>query len=298
MRTQHPIYPTICLTLLLCSLLLGYTSSADAQKVPEVPKTIIGQDGADMVLIPAGEFQMGSNEGDLDEKPVHTVYVDEFYMDKYEVTNAEYKKFVDTNPVWQKDRIDSRFHDGRYLEDWNGNNYPQGRANHPVLWVSWYAAMAYAEWANKRLPTEAEWEYAARGGLKGKKYQNGNTITARDANFWPNVRDTTPVDKYLKNGYELYDMAGNAWEWCLDAYDSDFYSTFPRNDVARNPLSPDNVRYQRELGDLVIRGLLVLRGGSYFSNGSGVRVSARSKSHPTFILHGGMGFRCVKDVTP
>ncbi len=170
-----------------------------------------------MVLIPVGEFDMGSNdpEADNDEQPVHTVYVDAFYMDKYEVTNLEYKKFVLANPRWQKDRIDRGFHDGYYLKHWNGNNYPVGKSNHPVTYVSWYAAMAYAGWVNKRLPTEAEWECAARGGLACKKYPWGAVIDAGKANFNENVGDTTAVGKYPPNGYGLYDMAGNVWEWCL-----------------------------------------------------------------------------------
>ena len=153
-----------------------------------------------MVLIPAGEFQMGSNapEAENDEQPVHTVYVDAFYMDKYEVTNAQYKQFIDAKPEWRKDRIDSNFHDGDYLYYWNGNDYPDGKANHPVVYVSWYAAMAYAGWAEKRLPTEAEWEYAARGGLVGKKYPWGDGIDTDKANY-DNVGDTTAVGKYSPN---------------------------------------------------------------------------------------------------
>lgn len=120
-----------------------------------------------MVLIPAGEFEMGSTDGTDAEKPIHTVYVDAFYMDTYEVTNAQYKQFVDANPEWQKGRIPDAYHHSNYLIGWNGNNYPRGKANYPVIGVSWYAAMAYSKWTGKRLPTEAEWEKAARGGLVG-----------------------------------------------------------------------------------------------------------------------------------
>lgn len=108
-----------------------------------------------MVLIPAGEFLMGSNdeEASSNEGPVHTVYVDAFYIDKYEdkyeVTNAQYKQFVDANPKRQKDRIASALHDGTYLALWNGNDYPPKKASYPVVYVSWYAAIAYAEWAGK-----------------------------------------------------------------------------------------------------------------------------------------------------
>ena len=147
-----------------------------------------------MVLIPAGEFLMGSNdEGSYDEEqPVRTVYVDAFYMDTTEVTNAQFKAFVDANPAWQKDRIEPRFAiREEYLRDWKGNNYPKGRGNYPVVYVSWYAAMAYAEWVGKRLPTEAEWEYAARGGLIGKKYPNGDTMPPKDAHHLK--RDATRV---------------------------------------------------------------------------------------------------------
>ena len=261
------------------------------KKMPEIPETIIGQDGAEMVWISGGEFQMGSNDGEDDEKPVYTVYVDAFYMDKYEVTNAAYKKFLDANPAWQKGRIDSRFHDGNYLEFWNGNNYPQGKANHPVLWVSWYAAMAYAEWANKRLPTEAEWEYAARGGLKGKKYPNGNTLTAQNTNFNSNVGDTTPVGKYTANGYGLYDMAGNVWEWCLDAYGSDFYSTSSRN----NPLSGANSIQQLLDNYTGVNSDRVLRGGSWNALAHIVRAAYRG-SHMPSCTHSDVGFRCARTV--
>ena len=254
-----------------------------------------------MVLIPEGEFQIGSNdaEADGDEQPVRTVYVGAFYMDETEVTNAQFKEFVLENPRWQKNRIDGRFHNGRYLWDWNGNNYPKGKGKHPVVSVSWYAAMAYSKWAGKRLPTEAEWERAARGGLVGQKYPHGHTITRQDANYGNNVKDTTTVGRYPANGYGLYDMAGNVWEWCLDDYENGFYFTFPRNEAARNPFS-DNNNIQwildnfTEVNAEVSR---VLRGGSWFDSGQVVRVANRGNGVPTnaFIDD---GFRCVRAVSP
>ena len=216
-----------------------------------------------MVLIPAGSFEMGSADADADddERPVHTVHLDAFYMDVYEVTNAQFKAFVDANPQWQKDNIDDRFHWGLYLDHWNGTDYPAGKADHPVVYVSWYAAMAYAEWAGKRLPTEAEWEYAASGGLAGKKYPWGDTITAADANYDENVGDTTPVGQYPANGYGLYDMAGNVQEQCLDALDWDFYA---ESDNSRNPLAGgETVQWLREnFTSIPGHSYRVSRGGS------------------------------------
>ena len=252
-----------------------------------------------MVLIPAGTFQMGSEDAGADktEQPVHTVHLDAFYMDIYEVTNAQYKAFVDANPLWQKDNIDERFNlVGRYLHLWDGNTYPSGKANHPVTHVSWYAAMAYAQWVGKRLPTEAEWEYAARGGLAGKKYPWGDTISAADANYGLNVGDTTPVGQYAANGYGLYDMAGNVWEWCLDAYDADFYAA---SHNSRNPLA----------GAAIIKEILetftsiptdpsrVLRGGSWFAVARFLRVADRGRISPAFT-YDVIGFRCARAVTP
>ena len=251
-----------------------------------------------MVLIPAGQFQMGSNDDEAqnDEQPVHTVHIDAFFMDEHEVTNLEYKEFLLENPRWQKSRIDKRFHNGNYLHHWSGNNYPSGKANHPVTYVSWYAAMAYAKWAGKRLPTEAEWEYAARGGLAEKKYPLGNTISTRQANYNGHVGDTTAVGRYDANGYDLYDMAGNVWEWCLDEYDADFY--FVSRD-SRNPIS----------GARTIQWILdnftsiptntsrVLRGGSWLLDAQNLRVAVRFRYSPTFSLVV-IGFRCARAVTP
>ena len=258
-------------------------SRTTAPRLPTTAAKIVGNDSAEMVLIPAGEFQMGSNNGQADEKPVHTVYVDAFYMDKYEVTNAQFKTFVDANPQWQKSRIDAKFHNGNYLKLWSGNNYPSGKANHPVVYVSWYAAMAYAEWAGKRLPTEAEWEKAARGGLQGQAYPWGNGIDASQANYGSNLGSTTGVGSYGANGYGLYDMAGNVWEWCVDAYKADFYKVAP----PRNPAYLTNQTNTSR----------VLRGGSWGGTAQDLRVADRGWSSPTGSSDY-RGFRCARAVTP
>ena len=252
---------------------------------PMLAQQISGQDGADMVLIPAGDFQMGSNDSNAkdDEKPVHTVYVDAFYMDTYEVTNAQFKAFVDANPQWRKNQIPRFYHNGDYLDHWNSNDYPSGRGNYPVVFVSWYSAMAYAQWAGKRLPTEAEWEKAARGGLVGKKYPWGDTIDANKANY--RVR-LSPGGRYPANNYGLYDMCGNVGEWCLDAYDEDFYVGSPRRNPVAGGWDGNDFANVRPYTTRVSRGGF-LTGG----------IADRDQNSPT-NASSYYGFRCAMAVTP
>ena len=249
-----------------------------------------------MVSIPAGEFQMGSNAPEAlnHEQPVHTVYVDAFFMDEHEVTNLEYQKFVLANPRWQRDQIDSKFHDGDYLTLWRGRRgteKPKEKADHPVVYVSWYAAMAYAAWVGKRLPTEAEWEYAARDGLSGKKYPWGDVFDRGKANFGNIIGDTTAVGKYPPNGYGLYDMAGNVWEWCLDEYNKDFYSMSPRE----NPLSGANSVDWVTNNFTDVKSNRVLRGGSWsrFEGFFPLSVAFRRWKKPSFTSDY-FGFRCAR----
>ena len=251
--------------------------------------------GGEMVLIPAGEFIMGSNTGDTDEVPTHAVYIDDFLMDRHPVTNDQYKAFIDDNPKWRKDRIPKKYHDGNYLKLWDDDScFPVSKSNHPVVAVSWYAAMAYAQWSEKRLPTEAEWEKAARGGLIGQTYPWGNSINKNKANYgnrWDGriatIR-TTPVGSYTPNGYGLCDMVGNVREWCLDAYQSDFYVNSPRH----NPIAGDSIegildKYKS------VKNSRVFRGGTWYYPSDYLRVSHRSRDIPIFAVTS-VGFRCVK----
>ena len=252
----------------------------------------------DMVLIPAGEFQMGSNDKDAsdDEQPVHTVYLDAFYMDKNPVTNAAFKIFLNANPDWCKSplfkmNISKAFHNGFYLQHWDKNDFPADKADHPVVHVSWYAAMAYAEWVGKRLPTEAEWEKAARGGKRNNIYPWGNAIRPENANYDENRKGTTPIGNYPANDYGLYDMAGNVLEWCLDQYDRKFYHVSPRE----NPISGESrdkiLRYYKEISTD-----RVFRGGSWLNAAANIRVAARYRYKPAFTSPLN-GFRCVMDVS-
>lgn len=248
-------------------------------------------DDTDMVLIPAGEFQMGNNNGDTDEKPVHTVYVDAFYIDKYEVTNAQYKAFVDANPEWGKDQIPPTYHDGYYLIHWIGNDYPAGKENHPVVYVSWYAAMAYAKWAGKRLPTEAEWEIAARGKLEDMIYPWGNTIDGTKANYYKDTEGngTLPVGSFPANTFGLYDMSGNVREWCLDVYEATFYV----NSTKENPIAGYENIEKATLDFINVKKNCVLRGGSWLNIPEKLRVSERTSRLPN-ATNPNDGFRCVK----
>ena len=264
------------------------------KKIEKRGHEIIRTDNPDMILIPAGEFQMGGGDRDApsNEKPIHTVYLDDFYIDKYPVTNAQYKRFIDANPQWRKNRIPRKYHNGSYLKHWRGNNYPNGKTNHPIVHVSWYAAMAYAQWIGKRLPTEAEWEKAARGGLVSQIYPWGDLIDSSKANYNRNVRRTTSVGDYPANNYGLYDMAGNVWEWCLDRYNEDFYAKSP----CHNPLAGGTLRYTIDIFRNV-KSSRVLRGGSWSVEPQDLRSTARTWKSPDNPCPD-LGFRCVMSVIP
>jgi formylglycine-generating enzyme required for sulfatase activity/tRNA A-37 threonylcarbamoyl transferase component Bud32 len=227
--------------------------------------------GAPMVFVPAGEFTMGSNEGNSDEKPQHPVYLDAFWIDKYEVTNALYKKCVDAGKCQSPNPTRSYTRSSYY-----GN---ASFDNYPVIYVSWNDAKTYCEWAGKRLPTEAEWEKAARG-TDGRIYPWGNTFDKSLLNSYEsNIGDTTQVGKYLGGAspYGALDMAGNVWEWVADWYNSTYYTSSPRD----NPKGPSSGQYR------------VVRGGAWDYSGGNVRPAYRSRYAPS-DANDLVGFRCAR----
>ena len=211
-----------------------------------------------MVLIPPGSFEMGDHfdGGDDDELPIHEVELDAFYMDAYQVTVGQFKQFIEDS--------------GYDYDDWDSVAEYSPGDGFPMVYVSWNDATAYARWAGRRLPTEAEWEYAARGGLAGKRYPGGDHVSHDDANYdgiggkdkWS---ECAPVGSFEANEYGLYDMAGNVWEWCQDWYDS--------GECTR-----------------------VLRGGSWLNFPYSLRVAYRHTLTPRNSYGYDGGFRCVADI--
>ncbi|RMH02976.1 MAG: formylglycine-generating enzyme family protein [Nitrospirae bacterium] len=248
----------------------------------DLPQEIIGKDGAPMVLIPAGPFPMGvpkgARDGGVDERPNHVVELDAFYIDKYEVTNGRYLEFIRATghrpPKHPTDPTKNLWHDGLM---------PESIAPLPVVNVDWFDAKAYCEWAGKRLPTEAEWEKAAKG-TEDRRFPWGDVEpTDKHLNFnqvWRGEQTLVPVGMYEKgkSPYGVYDMAGNVWEWVADWYDPTYYQKSPR----RNPKGPASGTHR------------VLRGSGWNVETPMVRIFTRVKSHPLNRDHA-TGFRCAAD---
>lgn len=219
------------------------------------------------------------------ETPRHQVTLSSYYIDRYEVTNGQFKEFLKNNPNWTPEKISKDFDTGKYLEHWQDGNIPKGEENHPVINVNWYAAMAYCQSLGKRLPTEAEWEYAARGGLKDKEYPWGNELDTTNANYsLSEFRKTTEVGKYPPNGFGLYDLSGNVWEYLADEWSD--YNSKPKT----NPLAGKNVFEVDTFKE--IRTRRVVRGGSWGGSPVNLRVTYRDSHRPNdpkpFV-----GFRCA-----
>ncbi|MBI1294267.1 SUMF1/EgtB/PvdO family nonheme iron enzyme [bacterium] len=219
--------------------------------------------------MPAGAFVRGSDINYTavgNETPQRQIYLSTYQIARMPVTNAQYNVFVDATGH-------------RTPEHWHGKEIPSGKANHPVVNVSWHDAMAFCTWAGVRLPSEAEWEKAARG-TDGHIYPWGNqSPDVKRCNFNRNVCDTTAVGSYPAgvSPYGVMDMAGNVWEWVHDWYQSDYYSVSPDS----NPQGPAT-------------GICrVMRGGSWFNLDYYVRSANRDYNHPG-SWHYDLGFRCVR----
>jgi len=224
-----------------------------------------------MIQVPAGTFRMGEGSD------AHDVRVEAFYIGKYEVTNRQFSKFLEANPQWRKDRIDSKYHDGDYLKHWTGDTYPADKADHPVVYVSWFAAKAYCEWAGGRLPTEAEWEYACRGGST-TKYCFGDSDSELGEYAWYGTNSgnsTHPVGQKKPNKWGIHDMHGNVWEWCSSKYEPYPYKA----DDGREDLNDPGSRR-------------VVRGGGWVNIGYNCRSARRVNYAPTYCLYN-LGFRVV-----
>lgn len=234
--------------------------------------------GPGMVFIPGGEFQRGRThklpddglkwfpEVLKDDRPVKPILVDALYMDAHEVTNGAYAKFVKATG-----------HRAPY--HWPAGKVPQGKERFPVVNVSWEDASAYARWAGKRLPTEAEWERACRGLAEGAKYPWGEARPGKELARYSSVDGPVEVGKCKANYFGLHDMAGNAWEWVSDWYERDYYKAAP----ARNPRGPAEGQYR------------VLRGGSWADVEKYLTCAYRSWARPA-ERSPNIGFRCVKPV--
>jgi eukaryotic-like serine/threonine-protein kinase len=242
--------------------------------VPESGATMIGEKGETHVYVPVGEFIMGSDTSDQpDEKPAHKVYLDAFWIDQTEVTNKQYQACVNAGTCEPPSSTNSYTHPSYY-----GN--PEFD-NYPVIHINWDKANRYCEvWAGGDLPTEAQWEKAARG-TDERTYPWGNDAPNKDLlNYNSNVGDTIAVGSYKsgKSPYEVYDMAGNVWEWVNDYYQNDYYVSLGNS--ASDPLGPEFGQYR------------VLRGGSW-DNGDNV-VNSAYRSWYGSSSGNRIGFRCAR----
>jgi formylglycine-generating enzyme required for sulfatase activity len=259
-----------------------------------LPNEITDAKGVQMMLVPAGEFTMGSDNGDTDETPVHEPYLDAFYMDKYEVTNSLYRSCVDASACEPPKSV-------KYVDNRSYYDNPEFDT-YPVTYLTWYMAETYCSWRGAKLPTEAQWEKAARG-TDGRTYPWGEDIDCDHTNYdFYCTRDISEVGKYEsgQSPFGIHDLAGNVWEWVADWYSESSY----QNSTGSNPLGPDNGKYK------------VLRGGAWNDDEKRVSTSYRLNLNPSFITYATdcytntnnmtfckyhyyyTGVRCAKDVSP
>ncbi len=244
------------------------------------PRIIWEPDNKEMILISGGEFLMGRDDGQDDERPAHTVYVLPFYIDRYPVTQQEYHRFVQATdhpiPRYDVEWVDS----SAYNWDSDTRTPPPDKLDHPVVLVTWGDALAYSQWAQKRLPTEAEWERAARG-TDGRRWPWGDKLKEENCNTrYLDLGQTTPVHQFSPQSDTpegVGDLIGNTWEWTGSLYRP---YPFDENDGRQDPSAP---------------GWRVLRGGSWLNDFS--QANSTTRLDGDFLFYTNVGFRCAISVS-
>lgn len=227
----------------------------------------------------------GSFENEIGE---HDLTVTSFLMDRFEVTNERFFDFVAANPEWGPGRLPAEMHNGRYLEHWTADSYPEGAGDHPVVFVTWHAAQRFCEWVGGRLPSEAEWEYAARAGGESEFAWGDELPSPERANYGASaLRRTMPVGSYPPNPLGLYDMAGNVWEWMFDEWEPTYVSE-QRADPITGGVPVGAIES--------VRGRRSIRGGSFGGAVVNLRTQWRD-SHDVLNAMDSLGFRCVYPAT-
>ena len=279
--TEPPLWPSVTIAELSPSRdtpipeteILTSPTDTDYPTETAGPTALLSQivdlSGVEMALVPAGDFAMGREDGNSNEGPIHTVYLDDYYIDVYPATNASYAKCRDSLRCPALTCLNSVIDNPDY-------------ADHPVACVGWNMAYQYCEWRRANLPTEAQWEKAARGGLQAALYPWGDEDpvctpgATNGAQFGNCSGKTAPVGSFSPNGYGLYDMVGNIWEWVYDWYAPDYYA----RSRLENPFGPTSGEFR------------VLRGGSWYTDTNLLRVSYRRPENPGLSLY--YGVRCAR----
>lgn len=264
---------------------------------PSVPVPVNRSIG-DMQFVPGATFRMGTDQTELEgirartglpttrpllpEVPAHRVSVADFLMDTFDVTNRQYQEFVAARPAWSKGALDPSRHNGRYLEHWASGRSPETLLDHPVTFVTWQAAAAYCEWRGKRLPAEAEYEWAAQDGVTRSAYPWGNAPPRDDLVNWGGngIGATVPVGSYPPNARGLYDMSGNVWHFTSDPWLGSYAESLAGSHRLQLLAVPAEARR-------------VVRGGSWGANAANLRLRYRD-SHRAFDAREMVGFRCAR----
>jgi iron(II)-dependent oxidoreductase len=262
--------------------------------------------GAGTVRITGGSFRMGTAADALpglkrrygvnfpgvfeSELPEHLVTVSDFRLDQHEVTNAQFAAFVEARPDWRKDRVPPQLQNDRYLEAWKDGRPAADRADHPLVFVTWHAAQAFCRWAGGRLPTEAEWEYAARNGQALEFPWGDNSPNPLLANYSASTHhDTVAVGSYPPTSSGLHDLAGNVWEFVLDPWQPTYPDGPVADPLAGGPIADDQL--------LTVTGRRVIRGGSFGAAPVNLRTRWRD-SHVVTNAVEFVGFRCAYPLAP